>query len=126
MLIYYPHDFGTVFIRNLITFCALGVDGQRAPPPPWDFRGLLGGPGLAVGEDAHQLAEHHGEGVGARAGRVVEEAVPHALDGALLGLDELGRDGAQPLDEAADLATLRVGAGAGLRLGSQGYWLVSD
>ena len=52
--------------------------------------------------------------------------MPHALDGALLGLDELGRDGAQPLDEAADLATLRVGAGAGLRLGSQGYWLVSD
>ena len=96
------------------------------PSPPWDFRGLLGGPGLAVGEDAHQLAEHHGEGVGARAGRVVEEAVPHALDGALLRLDELGRDGAQPLDEAADLATLRVGARAGLRLGSQGYWLVSD
>ena len=52
--------------------------------------------------------------------------MPHALDGALLRLDELGRDGAQPLDEAADLATLRVGARAGLRLGSQGYWLVSD
>ena len=79
-----------------------------------------GGPGLAVGEDAHQLAEHHGEGVGARAGGVVEKAVPHVLDGALLGLDELGRDGAQPLDEAADLAMLRVGAGPGLRLGGQG------
>ena len=98
----------------------------RVPPPPWDFWGLLGGPGLAVGEDADQLAEHHGEGVGARAGGVVEEAVPHALDGALLRLDELGRDGAQPLDEAADLATLRVGVGAGLRLGSQGHWLLSD
>ena len=103
MLIYYPHDFGTVFIRNLITFCALGVDGQRAPPPPWDFRGLLGGPGLAVGEDAHQLAEHHGEGVGPRAGGVVEEQVAHLLDGALLGLDHLRRDCAQPLDEALDV-----------------------
>ena len=34
--------------------------------------------------------------------------VPHALDGALLGLDHFGGDGAQPLDEAADLVRVRV------------------
>ena len=54
-------------------------------------------------EYLHELAEHHGEGVWPCAGRVVEEVVPHALDGALLGLDDVGEDGAQPLDEAADL-----------------------
>ena len=107
-----------VYAALTITTCALGVDGQRTPPPTWDFRGLLPGPGL--GEDPHQLAEHHGEGVGPRAGGVVEEVVPHALDGALLGLDDFGRDGAQPLDEAADLAMVRVGVRVRVKVSSQG------
>ena len=46
--------------------------------------------------------------------------VPHALDGALLGLDDFGRDGAQPLDEAADLAMVRVGVRVRVKVSSQG------
>ena len=84
------------------------VDGQRTPPPPWHLRGLLPDAGLG-GQYPHQLAQHHGECVRPRARWVVEELVPHALDGALLGLDDLGRHGAQPLDEAVDLARVRVG-----------------